>query len=133
LLPMMTCSPASARRANWPCANPSHGRSSTKGTPSAGSGRSEDAIAVYDDVFARFGAASELALREPVARALVNKGDALGRLGRSEDAIAVYDDVIARFGQASELALRELVAQALINKGDALTSIVQKARTSRNT
>lgn len=37
-------------------------------------GRSEEAIAVYDDVVARFGAASELLLREGVATALANKG-----------------------------------------------------------
>jgi hypothetical protein len=36
--------------------------------------RSEDEIAVYDDVLARVGTATELPLRERVANALVNKG-----------------------------------------------------------
>ena len=80
-------------------------------------GRSEEAIAVYDDLLARFGTATELPLREQVARALVNKGVTLGALGRSEEAIAVYDDLLARFGTATELPLREQVARALVNKG----------------
>ena len=67
-------------------------------------GRSEDAIAAYDDVLARFGAATELPLRELVAKALVNKGVTLGALGRSEDAIAAYEDVLARFGAADRIA-----------------------------
>ena len=79
--------------------------------------RSEDELAVYDDVVARLGAATEPALRELVAGALFNKGVALGALERSEDELAVYDDVVARLGAATEPALRELVARALFNKG----------------
>jgi tetratricopeptide (TPR) repeat protein len=79
--------------------------------------RSEDAVAVYDDVVARFGDATEPALRERVAGALFNKGVRLGALQRSEDAVAVYDDVVARFGDATEPALRERVVGALVNKG----------------
>jgi hypothetical protein len=44
---------------------------------------------VYDDVVARFGDATDPALREQVARALFNKGFRLGALERSEDAVAV--------------------------------------------
>jgi len=50
--------------------------------------RSEDAIAVYDQVLAWFADAPEPALRELVAKALYNKGVSLGQLDRSEDAIA---------------------------------------------
>ena len=80
-------------------------------------GRSAEAIVVYDSVVSRFGAASELALREPVARALVNKGVTLSQLGRSDEEIVVYDSVVSRFGETSELALRLKVAGALVNKG----------------
>ena len=80
-------------------------------------GRSEEAIAVYDEVIGRFGATSDPALRQQVAKALVNKGFRLGLLGRSEEAITVYDNVVDRFGTTSELALREQVARALVNKG----------------
>jgi len=57
--------------------------------------------------------APEPALREWVAKALVNKGITLGRLNRSEEEIRVYDDVVRRFGDAPEPALREQVAKAL--------------------
>jgi hypothetical protein len=84
-------------------------------------------------LIARFGAASELALREPVARALVNKGGTLGQLGPSEEEIAVFDDVIARFGAASELTLREQVAKALVNKGFTLGRSAGAMRKSPST
>ncbi|HEY3719116.1 MAG TPA: tetratricopeptide repeat protein, partial [Roseiarcus sp.] len=96
-----------------------------KGVTLGALGRSDDAIAVYDDVLACFGAATELPLREQVANALVNKGVRLGALGRSDDAIAVYDDVLARFGAATELPLRELVASAETRKRD-----LQKSRSA---
>jgi hypothetical protein len=51
-------------------------------------GRSEDEIAVYDELLARFTGAPEPALRERVAKALFNKGVRLGALGRSQDEIA---------------------------------------------
>ncbi len=79
--------------------------------------RNEEAIAVYDDVIARFGSATEPALRKWVAMALFNKGYSLGALKRSEEDIAVYDDVIIRFGSATEPVLSEAVAKALVNKG----------------
>ena len=82
--------------------------------------RSEEAVAVYDDLIEHFGSAGELTLRELVAAALPNKGTALSKLDRSEEAIAVYDDVIERFGAASELTLRGPVAGALFSKGVAL-------------
>ena len=74
--------------------------------------RSEEEIAVYDQVVTRFGADPEPALREQVAGALVNKGVRLGQLDRSEEAIAVYDQVVTRFGADPEPALREQVAMA---------------------
>ena len=92
------------------------------------SAAAEEAIAAYDDLLARFGAATELPLREQVAKALFNKGVTLGALGRSEDAIAVYDDLLARFGAATELPLRELVAKALFNKGPAQRARPQRRR-----
>jgi tetratricopeptide (TPR) repeat protein len=80
-------------------------------------GDGERAIAVFDELVARFGDAAEPALREAVARAMVDKGLTLGRLNRSEDAIAVYDELLARFGAATEPALREPVARAMVDKG----------------
>jgi hypothetical protein len=54
------------------------------------------------------------ALREQVARALVNKGVTLGRLRHLAEANAVYDALSAR---ATEPALREQVARALVVEG----------------
>ena len=82
--------------------------------------RSAEAITQYDELIARFGAASEPALRERVAKAMLNKGVTLGVLERSAEAITQYDDVISRFGAASEPALREVVAKAMFNKGTTL-------------
>jgi tetratricopeptide (TPR) repeat protein len=58
--------------------------------------RSEEEIAVYDEVVARYGQASALALQEQVAKALVNKGEALGKLGYHEQAIEAYNAALAR-------------------------------------
>jgi hypothetical protein len=43
-------------------------------------GRSVEETAVYDDLIERFGNASEPALREQVAKALLNKGLSLRRM-----------------------------------------------------
>ena len=49
-------------------------------------GRSEEEIAIYDDVVKRYGEAAEPALREQVARALFGKGLGLLALGKPERA-----------------------------------------------
>ena len=79
--------------------------------------RPGEAVAAYDQVLAWFGDAPELALREQVATALVNKGVRLGARSRSEDELAAYDQVLALFADAPELALREQVATALLRRG----------------
>jgi tetratricopeptide (TPR) repeat protein len=83
-----------------------------KGNTLSDLGRSEEEIAVYDEVIARFGTASELALRKQVALALVNKGVTLSDLGRSQEEIAVYDEMIARFGTDDNPALKTVVENA---------------------
>jgi len=87
--------------------------------------RSEEAIAMYDEIIKRYGDAPEAALRELVANALYNKGFSLGTLNRSEEAIAMYDKVIKRYGDAPEAAPREQVAKALYNKGNSLYALNQ--------
>jgi tetratricopeptide (TPR) repeat protein len=85
--------------------------------------RSEEAVAVYDELLRRFADAPEPALREQVANALFNKGIVLGALNRNEEAVAVYDELLRRFADAPESALREKVAKALVNKGFALGAL----------
>ncbi|RBP17703.1 hypothetical protein DFR50_102195 [Roseiarcus fermentans] len=65
---------------------------------------------------------NEPALREQVAKALVNKGVRLGQLQLSEEAIAVCDAVVSRYADAGEPALREPVAKALLCKAIVLWS-----------
>ena len=77
-------------------------------------GNVEEAIAVYDQVIARFGSATEVQVRKYVAEAMVNQGEVLESLGDKQAAIEVYDEIIRRFGEAWEPALREQVGRALL-------------------
>jgi tetratricopeptide (TPR) repeat protein len=77
-------------------------------------GNVEEAIAVYDEVIARFGSATEVQVRKYVAEAMVNQGEVLESLGGKQAAIEVYDEIIRRFGEAWEPALREQVGRALL-------------------
>ena len=86
-------------------------------------GHPAEELAVYDDLLARFGSATELPLREQVARGLFNKGFRLGALGRSEDQVAALEDLLARFGFAEEPAMTDLVGHAL----DSLTLLAFNA------
>jgi tetratricopeptide (TPR) repeat protein len=89
----------------------------SKGVTLGELGRSEAALAAYDEMVRRFGEASEPALRVLLAKAILNRGVTLGKLERSDEEIGAYDEVVRRFGEASEPALRVLLAKALLNKG----------------
>ena len=78
--------------------------------------RSEEAIAVCNEVVKRYGDAPEAATREHVVKAMGNKGFRLGQLQRSEEAIAVYDEVVKRYGDAPEAGTNGTVARVLILK-----------------
>jgi tetratricopeptide (TPR) repeat protein len=84
-------------------------------------------MVAYDELVALFGEATEPALREDVAKALVNKGITLAQLGRLQEAAQVYDQVVARFGSSDERALGEQVARALAEKGAALGNNAPRA------
>ena len=67
-----------------------------KGTTLGQLGKSEDAIRVYDDVVARFGDASEAALREPVGRALNSLGNLfLETMGDAARALRTFESGLA--------------------------------------
>ncbi len=84
---------------------------------------SEDAVAAYEDVILRFGESEIPAVLEWVAKALVNKGAALGALNRPRDALEACDEVVRRFGESDMPALLESVATALVNKGIGLDTL----------
>ena len=78
---------------------------------------SEDTVAAYEEVILRFGESELPAVLEWVAKALVNKGAALGALNRLHDVLETCDEVVRRFGESDMPALLESVATALVNKG----------------
>jgi tetratricopeptide (TPR) repeat protein len=80
--------------------------------------RSEEAIAVFDDLIHRFG--------DSDAGVLVGKGAVLEYLGRKEEAITIYDDSIRHFGDSDAPALRAPIAAALVRKGFALSSLERR-------
>jgi hypothetical protein len=77
--------------------------------------RSDEEVAVYDDLVARFGHAPDSQLREQVAIALLNKSITLEEQQHPDEAMVVYDEVVRRLSGASEPRLRALVASALIS------------------
>lgn len=85
--------------------------------------RSEEEIAVYDDVVRRFGRDTTPALCGQVARAHIYKGLTFFMAGRFDEAITVYDAVVQRFGDTTESDLRIQVARALVNKGQVLDEL----------
>jgi tetratricopeptide (TPR) repeat protein len=90
-----------------------------KGGALSGQGKPEEAIAVYDAIYAHYGKDKAPGVREQVAGALFNKGITLGELGKPNDEIAVYDEVDGRYGKDEAPGGRDHVAGALmlINKG----------------
>jgi tetratricopeptide (TPR) repeat protein len=91
-----------------------------KGDCLARVGRTDEAVAAYDEVVARFGVTDERPLRDRVVRALADKGLALADEGRTDEAAAAYDEVLTRFAGSREPSLRDPVAWALLSKGRTL-------------
>ena len=77
-------------------------------------GNTAQAIAVYDELIARFGNVTEMQERKYVAEAMVNQGEVLETLGGKQEAIEVYDAIIRNFGESTEPALREQVGRAVL-------------------
>lgn len=80
-------------------------------------GRTDEAIATYALVEARYANDTAPALREQVARALFNKGVILGQLGRTDEAIATYELVEARYAKDDTPAMRKRVARVRNSRG----------------
>jgi hypothetical protein len=74
-------------------------------------GRSDDELAAYQRVIDDYGHDPAPALREQVAKELINKGVALVVLGRPDEALEAHQRVIDDYGH--DPALREIVARAL--------------------
>jgi tetratricopeptide (TPR) repeat protein len=86
--------------------------------------RDDEAIAVYQDLDARFGGGGESwGVTAPVARGLVDLAAALGRLDRQDERLETYDMLIARYGASEDTGTREQVANALFAKGRELVNL----------
>lgn len=98
-----------------------------KGVVLAQLGRTEEAIACYDQLVAEVGRSREAGLQESAVRALFNKGTRLTSLARLEEAIAVYDSLIQDYASTGTPDLLLAVSKALINKGIALAELDRSA------
>ena len=83
----------------------------------------ENTVAAYEEVIRCFGESEIPAVLGWVAKALVNKGAALGTLNRPEDALEACDEVVRRFGESDIPTLRESVASALLNRAKPLEAL----------
>ena len=79
--------------------------------------RSEQAMAVCDEMVRRYGNGGGFEVRIPLANALLTKGISLGALGRGEEAMATYEDVVRRFDNTLLRELQKVVADALNGLG----------------
>ena len=82
--------------------------------------RPEKAIAVFDELIGRFGEATDQALRDEVATALLNKGITHGLSDRPDEAVAAYDEVIRRYSGDTDPVYKKIVLQAICNAAEVL-------------
>jgi tetratricopeptide (TPR) repeat protein len=86
-------------------------------------GRSDEQIAVYDDVIARYGGSKERDMREVVLRALEEKLLAYREQEDFEATLEVCDDLLDRYGTDSDYYATDATARTLIRKGDVLNKL----------
>ena len=85
--------------------------------------RTEEALAIYDEVVQRFGESDALIPLQLVASALLSKGVTLRTMNRPEEALAACDEVVQRLGASDALISLQLVASALLSKGVTLRTM----------
>ena len=91
-----------------------------KGAALAGLNRTEEALAVWNEMVERFEESEMPAVVESVAAALLNKGNALALLNRVDEALAAMDEVAQRFKRSDSADLVLIVAAAVHSKGEVL-------------
>ncbi len=88
-----------------------------------GQNRTEEALAIYDEVVQRFGESDALIPLQLVASALLSKGVTLRTMNRPEEALAACDEVVQRLGASDALISLQLVASAFFSKGVTLRTM----------
>ena len=96
-------------------------RLTAKAARLSAAGRTDEAIAAYDECVERFG--NDRDLQPGVAWALYSKGYDLDRLDRSEEALVAFTELLTRFGDQNVPALQARVAEALFAKGGSLKKL----------
>jgi tetratricopeptide (TPR) repeat protein len=94
-------------------------------------GRSEQAIAVYDQVVGDYGADPATALREQVAKALFNKGVTLGQLRDEKRAMESWQRAIDEYADVSwavAVAAMSLAALSAVDRLDSARSHLETAQ-----
>lgn len=86
-------------------------------------GRSDQQIAAYDDVIARYGTSEEHPMREIVLRALEGKLLAYREQEDFETTLEACDDLLKRYERDSSYYAADAVARTLIRKGDVLNKL----------
>lgn len=82
--------------------------------------RSEEALAILDNVLELHDASSDPGMLQGVASALISKGAIFGELGRREDEARCYEAVEQRFGESDWPPIQVSVAIALNHMGTML-------------
>ena len=83
-------------------------------------GRTEDALAVFDELVARFEGDNSPKVKICVVSALHAKGSVLEQSGRFGQAREVYDSVIRRFGDSNSPGILREAGMTLMSKGVSL-------------
>lgn len=82
-------------------------------------GESEKTIALYDELFNRFGDRDELVIQKQVIKALYNKGIELTKVNCHEEAIVAYDELITHSFAHPEIGTEKLVNSVWANVAEA--------------
>ncbi|MGB3109484.1 MAG: tetratricopeptide repeat protein [Psychrobacter alimentarius] len=85
----------------------------------------EKQVSIYEKLINKFEENTEPGIQEQVAKALLNKGIALGTLEQPENEVKTYEELIAKFGARDELVLQEWVAKAFMYRGITLGKLEQ--------
>ena len=89
-------------------------------------GRTDDALAQFDQLIRAYRKDERPEIRESVARAMLNRGVTLGKMGRTDEALAQYDQLIQTYRNDERFEIRESVARAMLNRG---VTLGQQGRT----
>jgi tetratricopeptide (TPR) repeat protein len=79
-------------------------------------GRSDEALALFEELIARFSEASDADVRESVSKAILSKGITLSQLGRYEEALLTFDTLFDRLGDEIEPWAPFHLASAIFNR-----------------